>query len=275
MSNDQFADEERSPLELQPPESHKHHLSAVRPWLLILKEQLASRLENRVQENDIDLLCFCLHRIFVCVDTLHQLRWKESMDRDSTQERWADIEAAYHSWGCLVTFSQALEQLESLCQLLHNTITVLLSDLDAAPAHPIPPSAAPAPATAPTISASVISQERWDTAYTPLSQYIAFWQDTDGTARPFFTAHYRSPVTDTLSLSEMDRALLQLFYSAHSLYATVPPGFQGSALESDETTAFLLLTIGQKADLLLAQCAILLDALPDLVQQYAPGIGAR
>jgi hypothetical protein len=234
-----------------------------------LIEQLCDSIDLHIHTNDRDSLCFCLHHLFLSIETLsHTLCRSFSEDVSSAKAQSASIwqvKQQRATWTYLREVKQALERVEPLCQLLNDTSYAILISLAtsivAVPLQTIP--------TVPDTSfATHLYCEQFLNALAPALNNWLQCLAQPATFRYRF-AHLFSV---TPMLLRIDNAFSSLLKCASSLFRDTLPAL--STAQQDELTA-LLLDLMQKVDLILQQIDVIMVPLHTLSKQFALGAEMR
>jgi hypothetical protein len=234
-----------------------------------LIEQLCNGIDLHIPTNDRDSLCFCLHHLFLSIETLSRTLCRSfSEDVSSAKAQSASIwqmKQQRATWTYLREVKQALERVEPLCQLLNDASYAILISLAttivSVPLQTIP--------TVPDTSfATHLHCEQFLNALTPALNNWLQCLEQPATFRYRF-AHLFS-VTPTLL--QIDNAFSSLLKCACSLFRDTLPAL--STAQWDEQTA-LFLDLMQKVDLILQQIDVIMVPLHTLSKQFALGAEMR
>ncbi len=196
--------------------------------------QLCSSIDPRTRANDRDILCFCLHHLFLSIDTLSRVTYcvfteQVSSSDESPPAQTRGLVQQHAIWTHLREIKQVLERIEPLCQLLNDASSTMLSSLDTQASSPSP---------------------------TPFHHCFA---------------HLLSaiPATSTTpTLAHIDNAFFILLKSACSLFSDTLPAFSTTR---HEATAVLFLDLMQKIDQILLQVDVMMAPLQTLIKHHAQG----
>jgi hypothetical protein len=252
-------------------ESSKHATDV--SWLAMVRQRLIACTAQRVQSDEIDVLCFCLQQLFLCLDSLHQLDMPDLTEQADSRYYALHLMTHYTIWTRLLKMKRVLERLEFLCQLLLGTVSTVLEALDRTcettgyqPSSPMPDGASKqGTRQLPLLAAA---EEQWKFAMAALSERLATWQ-TCASSRFSFAKHLSASNAQVPSPAQMDTALALLLASASAIFVEVLPTFQALAAGDDEAFAALLLELMQRADQAITQNDMLLEVLPFVIKQYA------
>ncbi len=230
-----------------------------------LIEQLCSGIELPIHTHDRDILCFCLHHLFLSIEMLSQaVRRNFSEEFSSAEAQSASIwqmKQQRATWTYLWEVKQALERVEPLCQLLNDACSAMLISL-ATPAATVPLQTIPAvPDTSFTIH---LYCEQFLDALTPALNGWLQCLTQPHTFRYRF-AHLFSA---TPMLLQIDNAFSNLLKCASSLFRDTLPTL--STTQLNEQIA-ILLDLMQKIDLILQQIDMIMIPLHTLSKQFALG----
>ncbi len=216
--------------------------------------QLCSSIDPRTRANDRDILCFCLHHLFLSIDTL---------SRESPPAQTRGLVQQHAIWTHLREIKQVLERIEPLCQLLNDASSTMLSSLDtqASSSSPTPPEES---------STIQLPYEQFRDALTPV---LDTWRQCLSQQHTFHHcfAHLLSaiPATSTTpTLAHIDNAFFILLKSACSLFSDTLPAFSTTR---HEATAVLFLDLMQKIDQILLQVDVMMAPLQTLIKHHAQG----
>jgi hypothetical protein len=253
-------------LHLAPHQSETVQATADIPTLI---KHLCGGIDLHIHTNDTDILCFCLHHLFLSMETLsHTLCRSFSEDVSSTEPQSASIwqmKQQRATWTYLREIKQALERVEPLCQLLNDaSYAILLSLATSAPSVPLQT----IPAVPDTSFAIHLYCEQFLNALAPALNNWLQCLAQPATFRYRF-AHLFSA---TSTLLQIDNAFSSLLKCACSLFRDTLPAL--STAEQDELTA-LFLDLMQKVDLILQQIDVIMVPLHTLSKQFALGAEMR
>jgi hypothetical protein len=238
--------------------------------LAVLAGQIAAYFNGRADSDDIDVVSFCLHHLFCCVDTLYRISLPDLLD--AGRKREAETEAAgdqppttpitsmqdnYRLWLQLRTLKKTLNQVESFCHLLNIIIEQLLDNLDTTSV-----AASESQDTLPRLSLSgdnatwlqSLNQERWEHALSALAEILGLWQ-TRYSQMPLFAAYFaqQQQVTRIPTLERLDETFSIVLDCAGAIFGDIVPGFQAVSANDDEAVSTLLFDLMQQSDQLQLQ----------------------
>ena len=227
--------------------------------------QLGSSIDPRTRAEDRDILCFCLHHLFLSIDTLSSVTYcifteQVSSADESLPAQTRDLVQQHAIWTRLREIKHLLERIEPLCQLLNDASSAMLSSLDT---QAISPSSTP-PEESSTIQ---LSYEQLRDALTPV---VDTWRQCLSQQHTFHHcfAHLlaATPTTSTTpTLARIDSAFLILLKSACSLFSETLPAFSTTR---HEATAALFLDLMQKIDQILLQVDVMMAPLQILIKHH-------
>src|SRR5581483_7123525 len=113
--------------------------------IVALITQLCNSIDPRMQSDDREILCFCLHHLLIGIDTLsrvtHGLFTEQiSSAAESPPNTMQDLIQRRATWTCLREIKRILERIEPLCQLLNDASGSMLSSLSSLETQAISPS---------------------------------------------------------------------------------------------------------------------------------------
>jgi hypothetical protein len=227
--------------------------------------QLCSSIDPRTRADDRDILCFCLHHLFLSIDTLSRVTYcvfteQVSSTDESPPARMRNLVQQHAIWTRLREIKHILERIEPLCQLLNDASSAMLSSLDTQAISPSP--------TPPEESSTIqLPYEQFRDALTPV---LDTWRQCLSQQHTFHHcfAHLLSatPTTSTTpTLACMDSAFFILLKSARSLFSDTLPAFSTTR---HEATAALFLDLMQKIDQILLQVDVMMTPLQTLIKHH-------
>ena len=264
-------DGEYAPLDVSTLEMAAQQVMTDLGWLDTLQQHLTGYLADRVKAQEIEVFRFCLHHIFLCIDTLHRLDLSEI----TTAHKTSGLTTYHRDWQQLVSLMGNIERIESLCQLLQGALLSLLDGLDTAPHTATLASCAGSNGTdtiAEQHELSQVAHEQWNMAYTALADRFEHWQ-LCSIRHMSFLDRFAQFMQFIPTLPQMDSALAELLEHGIAIFGDILLDFQAVSTGDEEAAATLLLDIAQKADQIIICTDTLLEVLPMLVQYHAPGIG--
>jgi len=230
-----------------------------------LIEQICSGIEPPIHTHDRDILCFCLHHLFLSIEMLSQaIRRNFSEEFSSLEAQSAptwQMKQQRAAWIYLREIKQALERVEPLCQLLNDACYAMLTSLTTTAAT-VPLQTIP---TVPDTSFTIhLYCEQFLSALTPA---LNGWLQC--LAQPhMFRYRFAHLFSTTPMLLQIDNAFSNLLKCASSLFRDTLPTL--STTQHSEQTA-LLLDLMQKVDLILQQIDMIMIPLHTLSKQFALG----
>jgi hypothetical protein len=234
-----------------------------------LIEQLCNGIDLHIHTNDRDILCFCLHHLFLGIETLSRTLCRSfSNDVSSAEAQPASIwqmKQQRATWTYLREVKQALERLEPLCQLLNDaSYAILLSLATSATSVPLQ--------TIPTVpDTSFTTHLCCEQFLNTLAPTLNSWAQC--LAQPAtFRYRFAHLFSVTPILIQIDDAFSRLLKCACSLFRYTLPAL--STAQQDELTA-LFLDLMQKVDLILQQIDVIMVPLHTLSKQFALGAEMR
>jgi len=253
-------------LHLTPHKSEPAQATADIPALIA---QLCGGIDLHTHTNDRDILCFCLHHLFLGIEALSRIlcrSFNEEISSAETQSAsiWR-LEQHRATWTYLREVKQALERIEPLGQLLNDASYAILISL-ATPTASVPLQTIP---TIPDTSFAIhLYCEQFLMALTPA---LNGWLQC--LAQPAtFRYRFAHLFSATPMLLQIDNGFSSLLKCACSLFRDTLPAL--STAQQDEITA-LLLDLMQKVDLILQQIDIIMVPLHTLSKQFALGAEMR
>jgi hypothetical protein len=231
--------------------------------------QLCGGIDLHTHTNDRDILCFCLHHLFLSIEALSRMLCRSFSEEISSAEPLSDsiwqMKQHRATWTYLREVKQALERVEPLCQLLNDASYAVLISL-ATPTASVPLQTIP---TIPDTSFTIhLYCEQFLSALTPSLNGWLQCLTQPATFRYRF-AHLFSA---TPTLLQIDNAFSSLLKCACSLFRDALPAL--STAQQEEITA-LLLDLMQKVDLILQQIDMIMVPLHTLSKQFALGAEMR
>ncbi|HLL80315.1 MAG TPA: hypothetical protein VKT25_12495 [Ktedonobacteraceae bacterium] len=277
----QLADSEPSRLDEQ-----QRSLLEATGGLAVILGQLVAYFHSRAHIDDLDALSFSLHHLFCRIDFLYSKALPTLMTLTSGQEKTGqafhqDVRRRQQTWAQLHTINRTLDRMEPLCHLLSDATECILerfdassemlafSDLDAElEVGALQPSEQEEDAH----TFRIIDAERWEQAFSAVSQCLMRWQEHYTALAPFATqfAHLLSSIS---SLSEMDAAFATILDSAGAIFGDILPGFRAILSADEAMTAALLYDLMQQSDQLLMKFDTTLEPMTLLIKRYAVGPG--
>ncbi len=224
----------------------------VEEGLLLLLQRLPDYFRGRAEQDDIETLVFCLHRLYNCIDTLYQ-HTLPTLTRLTTVQAHSTTGTFTHRhaiWEQLQAILLLLERIESHCHLLLGTTTNVLAALDV---------------TEDAQTSTSVETEQWQRAYEVLSATLHVWQEQHQTLLAFAPTFAQTNV----SLAHVDASLALLFDGANAIFGDIIPDIQLVAQGDDEVVATLLFDLMQQIDLLLIQISKLVEPLQQVMKYYA------
>ncbi len=233
---------------------------SVETGLLLLLERIPEYFKGRAEQDDIETLVFCLHRLYNCANMLYQRILPDVVHATSLQDTppHSGFACRHAIWEQLQALQQLLERVESHCHLLLSTTTSVLAVLnfteETSPDAEMP---------------THVGTDQWQHAYERLSTSLSEWQENNKT-HPSFTAMFIEPAAalPASSLSQVDSSLALLFDSANAIFGDIIPDIQLVAQGDDGVVATLLFDLMQQNDLLLMQIGKLVEPIQLLIKHY-------
>ena len=228
--------------------------------LLLLLERIPEYFKGRAEQDDVETLVFCLHRLYNCVNMLYQRILPDLVHATSLQDvpPHSDFACRHAIWEQLQALQQLLERVESHCHLLLSTTTSILAILNITE-ETFPDAETP----------THVGTDQWQHAYERLSTSLSEWQENNKT-HPSFTAMFIEPAAalPASSLSQVDSSLALLFDSTNAIFGDIIPDIQLVAPGDDGVVATLLFDLMQQNDLLLMQIGKLVEPIQLLIKYY-------
>ncbi|GHO94409.1 hypothetical protein KSF_044570 [Reticulibacter mediterranei] len=237
--------------------------------ILTLITQLCGGIDLHTHTNDRDILCFCLHHLFLSIEALSRMLCRAFSEEISSAETQSasiwQMKQHRATWTYLREIKQALERVEPLCQLLNDASYAILISLATSTAS-VPLQTIP---TIPDTSFAIhLYCEQFLSALTPRLNGWLQCLVQPATFRYRF-AHLFSA---TPTLLQIDNTISRLLKCACSLFRDTLPEL--STAQQEEITA-LLLDLMQKVDLMLQQIDMIMVPLHTLSKQFALGAEMR
>jgi hypothetical protein len=240
--------------------------------------QICHSIDPRIQTNDRDILCFCLHHLFLSIDNLSHITYstlnEQVLSVDASSPAPVQDLRRHHSiWTRLQAIKQVLERMKSLCQLLNDASRSMLSSLDTRTIS-LSPSTPGSPEEAAPASAIQPSAEQFQDALTPV---LDTWRQCL-TRQPQHTFHHHfahllatsAAISTAPTLARIDNAFSLLFKSACLLFSDTLPTLNTAG---QEAAAALLLDLMQKVDQMVQQIDVIIASLHTLIKLHALATG--
>ncbi|QBD81458.1 hypothetical protein EPA93_38010 [Ktedonosporobacter rubrisoli] len=240
--------------------------------LSVTLEPLKSFFNSPAALDELEILGFCLHHLFIRLNTLYHIKLPE-LAESSQQARVSQLASQsityrYALWSKLGEIKQLIQHVEPLCYLLKNSLIVLLDLLDARQAARKITRELQINQPYEQYLDYITSQERCEKTVKLLTTQLNDWQAYRRLAFTF-AGQLAGSSPSLPQLTHMDAALNDLQESAQIIFGNILLDFQGISVGDDEAVATLLFDLMQKIDHLLQQIDILQQALPPLIKHYA------
>lgn len=268
------------------PDEQQNSLLEATGGLAVILGQLVAYFHSRAHIDDLDVLSFSLHHLFCRIDFLYCKALPMLMTLTSGQEKAGqalhqDVRRRQQTWAQLHTINRTLDRMEPLCHLLSDATECILERFDAS-SEMLAFSDLDAELEAAALQQSaqeedahtfrIIDAERWERAFSAVSQCLMRWQEHYTALAPFATqfAHLFSSLS---SLSEVDAAFATILDSAGAIFGDILPGFRAILSADEAMTAALLYDLMQQSDQLLMKFDTTLEPMTLLIKRYAVGPG--
>jgi hypothetical protein len=245
--------------------------------LAIILGQLVTYFTNRAHIDDLDVLSFSLHHLFCRVDFLYNralpalATWTLATQ---TRPMQPDARQRQQVWTQLQTINRALDRMEPLCHLLSDATECILESYDlTSDMIPLADNANSQEQEDPTGDKGwlqVIDAERWEQAFSAITQHLLSWQDQHNTL-PAFTSQFAHLLATTPTLPELDAAFATILDNAGAIFGDILPGFRAILLADESMVAALLYDLMQQSDQLLVKFDTTLEPINALIKYYAIG----
>jgi hypothetical protein len=244
--------------------------------VIALMKQICGGLAPHTYTPDRDILCVCLHHLFLSIDTLFQVACQTSSEQVFTVESQSasmwQLKQQCTTWMYLREIKQALERVEPLCQLLNNASMAILISLGLPDDDDSPEGTElleTIPGTPDTSFAMHLYCEQFHDA---LTSVLDIWQQS---LAQQFTFRYRFAhlLSATPQMTQLDSALSSLFDNAKSLFRDSLPAL--SIADNLDEIAALFLDVMQQVDQILLQIDLMMAPLHVLIKQFALGAEMR
>jgi hypothetical protein len=245
--------------------------------LAIILGQLVTYFTNRARIDDLDVLSFSLHHLFCRVDFLYNkalpalASWTAPA---SSRSNLPDARLRQSIWTQLQTINRALDRMEPLCHLLSDATECILESFDLT-SDLIP--LADNENTPEQEEASnekgwlqIVDPERWEQAFSAVTQHLLSWQEYHTTLPPFST-QFAHMLSTTSTLPELDIAFATILDNAGAIYGDILPGFRAILAADESMVAALLYDLMQQSDQLLVKFETTLEPMNALIKYYAIG----
>ena len=258
-------------------QEHDGARSAATGGLAIILGQLVAYFTNRAHIDDLDVLSFSLHHMFCRVDYLYNntlpalASWTAT-----TQARFSlpDARLRQSIWTQLQTINRALDRMEPLCHLLSDATECILESFDlTSDLIPLPDNEN----TQEQEEASnekgwlqIVDPERWEQAFSAVTQHLLSWQEHHSTLLPFST-QFAHMLPTTSTLPELDIAFATILDNAGAIYGDILPGFRAILAADESMVAALLYDLMQQSDQLLVKFETTLEPMNALIKHYTIG----
>lgn len=245
--------------------------------LAIILGQLVAYFTNRAHIDDLDVLSFSLHHLFCRVDYLYNnalptlASWTET-----TQERpmQPDMRQRQYIWTQLQAINRTLDRMEPLCHLLSDSAECILESFDlTSEMIPLPENEQAQEqeeANSEKDWLQTIDPERWEQAFSAVTQHLLSWQQHHATL-PSFTSQFAGLLPTTPTLPELDAAFATILDNAGAIFGDILPGFRAILSSDKSMVAALLYDLMQQSDQLLVKFETTLEPMNALIKYYSLG----
>ncbi|HVB73531.1 MAG TPA: hypothetical protein VNE38_08235 [Ktedonobacteraceae bacterium] len=245
--------------------------------LAIILGQLVTYFTNRAHIDDLDVLSFSLHHLFCRVDFLYNkalpalATWTLAAQ---TQPMQQEARQRQQIWTQLQTINRTLDRMEPLCHLLSDATECILENFDLT--SDIIPLADNSNTQAQDESngdkgwLQVIDAERWEQAFSAVTQHLLSWQEQHNTL-PALTTQFSHLLPTTPTLPELDAAFATVLDNAGAIFGDILPGFRAILSADESMIAALLYDLMQQSDQLLVKFDTTLEPMNTLIKYFAIG----
>jgi hypothetical protein len=245
--------------------------------LAIILGQLVTYFTNRSHIDDLDVLSFSLHHLFCRVDFLYNKALPALASWTSTTQTrpmQPDARQRQQIWTHLQTINRALDRMEPLCHLLSDATECILESFDLTsdmiPLTDSENSQGPDESTSEKGWLQIIDSERWEQAFSAVTQHLLSWQEHHNTM-PGFVSQFAHLLPTTPTLPELDVAFATILDNAGAVFGDILPGFRAILSADESMVAALLYDLMQQSDQLLVKFDTTLEPMNTLIKYYAIG----
>jgi len=245
--------------------------------LAIILGQLVAYFTNRAHIDDLDVLSFSLHHLFCRVDFLYNTALPALANWTATTQArpiQPDTRLRQSIWTQLQTINRTLDRMEPLCHLLSDATECILESFDLTsdliPLTDTGSAQEPEEASNEKSQLQIVDPERWEQAFSAVTQHLLSWQEHHATLPPFST-QFAHMLPKTPALPELDIAFATILDNAGAVYGDILPGFRAILAADESMVAALLYDLMQQSDQLLVKFETTLEPMNALIKHYAIG----